>query len=226
MTTPTQKTARTAGLLYLLLAITGGFGIMYIPTVIMVPTDAAATANNIITHEWLYRLSIAANIISQVTFVFLALALYRLFENVNKNQARIMVGLVIASVPITFVNMLNEIMPLVFLNNSEHMKAFDQNQLQGFVMAFLDLSNHGTAVVEVFWGLWLFPFGLLIIRSGFIPRIFGILLIIACFGYLTDTITHLLFPAYNYITAPITAATGTIGEFAIILWLLIKGAKV
>jgi hypothetical protein len=220
-----KKTARNAGILYLFLAITGAFGIMYIPMVIVIPTDPVSTAKNILDNGGLFRLSIFSQMISQTIFIFLILTLYRLFREVDLKNARLMVGLVFVAVPIAFLNTLNQIITLNFLGGDSFLGAFNKGQLQAMAMVFLNLSNDGIALAQIFWGLWLFPFGLLVIRSKFIPKWIGYLLIVACFGYVVNSTAHFLLPNYVALVAPFTAVAGTVAEFSIILWFLIKGVK-
>ncbi len=220
-----KKTARTAGLWYLLLGITGIFGLMYIPSQIMVEGNAAATANNIIQSELLYRYGILGNLICQTLFIFLVLKLYRLFKDVDENNAKLMVTFVVVSIPITFVSELIHIAPLILLSGNDFLQSFNQEQLQSLSMFCIELYYHGINIVEIFWGLWLFPFGVLVYKSGFIPKVFGILLMIACFGYLAHTFAALIYPDIRGLVSEFTSITGTVGEFAIILWLLIKGTR-
>ena len=220
-----KKTARNAGILYLFLAITGAFGIMYIPMVIVIPTDPVSTAKNILDNGGLFRLSIFSQMISQTIFIFLILTLYRLFREVDLKNARLMVGLVFVAVPIAFLNTLNQIITLNLLGGDSFLGAFNKGQLQAMAMVFLNLSNDGIALAQIFWGLWLFPFGLLVIRSKFIPKWIGYLLIVACFGYVLNSTAHFLLPNYVALVAPFTAVAGTVAEFSIILWFLIKGVK-
>ena len=220
---PRKGTARTAGLLYLLLAVTGGFSMLYVPSLI-VPGDAAATAANIAANESLFRLGIFSGLISQVVFVLLVLALYALFRGVSKGYSSVMVALVVAAAPVAFLNMLNQVAALHMLGGAAYLTAFAPGQVNALMMLFLDLHGHGLLIVELFWGLWLLPLGLLVIRSGFIPRMIGALLIIGFAGYLLDFATRLLLPEYTAIVSPI-AGVSKFGELAIILWLLIKGVK-
>lgn len=220
----TKKTARVAGLLYLLMSIPGGFSLLYVPSVLIVPGDAAATANKIQTSELLFRIGIVSELICATGFIFVALALYRLLKGVDKTQASLMVTLFVVSVPISFLNVLNEIAALTLLSGANFLSVFDPRQLDALVMVFLRLHNHGILLAQIFWGLWLFPFGILVMRSGFLPRILGVLLIAACFGYLASSFTFLLVPAYGHIVSRF-AMVLTLGELPIILWLLIKGAK-
>lgn len=207
------------------LAITGAFGIMYIPMVIVIPTDPVSTAKNILDNGGLFRLSIFSQMISQTIFIFLILTLYRLFREVDLKNARLMVGLVFVAVPIAFLNTLNQIITLNLLGGDSFLGAFNKGQLQAMAMVFLNLSNDGIALAQIFWGLWLFPFGLLVIRSKFIPKWIGYLLIVACFGYVVNSTAHFLLPNYVALVAPFTAVAGTVAEFSIILWFLIKGVK-
>jgi len=220
-----KKTARIAGLLYLLIAITGAFGIMYVPINIIVTGDATATANNIMESGLLYRLVIISNLISQTIFIFLVLALNSLLKEVNPRHAKLMVTLVTVAVPIAFLNTLNLVAAMILVSGADYLNVFEANQLNALMMGFLNLYEHGVFIVGIFWGLWLYPFGLLVIMSKFIPKIIGIFLIIGCFAYLTDSFTALLLPHYKDIISPFLMMPLMIGEFSIILWLLIKGVK-
>jgi hypothetical protein len=220
---PSTATARTAGFLYLILAVTGGFSMLYVPSLI-VPGNAAATANNIVAYESLFRLGVVSGLICQVVFVFLVLVLYQLFKGVNNTHAVLMVALVVAAVPVAFLNMLNQLAALHVLSGADYLRAFGTDQLNALVMLFLDLHSQGLLIVEIFWGLWLLPLGLLVLKARFMPGFIGVLLIVGFLGYLIDFLTRLLFPSYTAIVSPIAGAS-KFGELAMILWLLIKGVK-
>ena len=222
---PTKESARMAGLLYLLMAVTSAFGLLYVPSKIIVAGNAVSTANNILASESLFRIGIISSLIGQISFIFLVLALYSLFKRVNETHARLMVALVLAAVPIMFVNTLIQLGTFIVLGEADYLKAFGPDQLNALMMIFLNLYNYGIFVVGIFWGLWLFPFGLLVFKSGFIPRILGILLIISCFSYLVDSFSFLLIPSGHDAVSKFTVAPMAIGEISIILWLLIKGVK-
>ncbi|MDP9229670.1 MAG: DUF4386 domain-containing protein [Bacteroidota bacterium] len=220
-----KKTARLAGLLYFILGITGYYAIMYVPGKIIVRGDAVATANNILANEFLFRTGIVSHLISVTTFLFLALVLYRLFKQVNEYQAKLLVVLVVVQIPIIFLIETCRITSLMILKG-EVLKTLAPEQLQDLSMIFLKIHAYGIQTVEIFWGLWLIPFGQLVYKSGFIPRILGVLLIIAGVGYTVDSFTFMLFPNYREYSQ-ITAFTFSgIGELSIILWLLIKGVRV
>jgi hypothetical protein len=220
----TKKTARIAGVLYLVNGVTGFFGIIYVPGRLIVSGNATATANNILASERLFRLGIASELICAVEFVFLFWILYRLLGGVNKTHASLMVILGLVFVPIMVVNTLSEIGALMLLHRADFLSVFDKRQLETMAMLFLDLHRYGYVVGWIF-GLFHFHFGVLVFRSGFLPRILGVLLIAACFGYLADSLTPLLLPGYANIVGRFASIPLTLGEPAIILWLLIMGAK-
>jgi len=219
-----KTTARIAGLLYLVNGITGFFGIVYVPGRLIVPGNAAATANNIFASERLFRLGIVSELICAAEYVFLLWALYRLLAGVNKTHATLMVILGLVFIPIMCVNVLNEIAALTLVRGADFLSVFDKTQQEAMAMLFLDLHRYGYIVGSIF-GLWLFPFGFLVYRSGFLPRVLGVLLIAAGFGYLADCFTPLLLPAYASLVGRIASIPLTLGEPAIILWLLIRGAQ-
>ena len=220
-----KKLARIAGLWYLLMAITGPIGLLYVPSKLIVPGNATATANNIMTSESLFRIGIASNLICQIAFIFLVLALYRLLNDVNQQYASLMVALVLVSIPIAFLNMLNPLAVLLLLSGSSFLSVFEPDQLHALALVFLNLQEYGTVIVEIFWGLWLLPFGLLVFKSGFFPKILGVLLILACFGYVVHSFTFLLFPHYEAIVETYAGVPEGIGELSMVLWLLIMGTK-
>ena len=220
----TKQTARIAGLLYLVNGVTGFFGIIYVPSRLIVSSNAAATASNILASERLFRLGIVSELICAVEFIFLVWILYRLLGGVSKTESSLMVMLGLVFVPIMFVNTLSEIAALMLLRGADFLSVFDKRQMEAMAMLFLDLRRYGYVVGWIL-GLWLFPFGVLVFRSGFLPRILGVLLIAACFGYLADSLTPLLLPSYEDVVGRIANIPLTLGEPAIILWLLIRGAK-
>ena len=219
-----KKTARLAGLLYLILVITGIYGIMYVPSQIIVKGDAATVANNILSNEFLFRTGIISGLISNIIFVFLVLALYRLLKQVNEHTAKLMVALVIVQIPAVFIMEAFNITSLMIFKG-EIFKTFELSQRHDLAMLFLRINDYGMLTLEMFWGLWLLPLGLLVYKSGFIPRIFGILLIIAGIAYMNDSLVSLLFPSYSAFVNQPTLLLVAIGEISITPWLLIKGVK-
>ncbi len=220
----TKKKARVAGILYLLASIIGFFGLIYVPSKLIAPGDATATADHVRASPNLLRFGIASELTSFIIFIFVVLALYRLFKAVNGKHALAMVILLLVSIPISLLNVLNDIAALILVSGADFLSAFEKGQLDVLAYLFLRLHGEGFVVAQIFWGLWLFPFGILVIRSGFIPRVLGVLLFIAGSGYLASSFTSLLLPSYRHLVDQF-AMVLTIGELPIIFWLLIWGAK-
>lgn len=219
-----QHQARVAGVLYLGLLI-APIGLVYVPSELIVSGNATATADNIRASEWLLRIGMATELIHQVIAVFLVLALYRLFKAVNETHAKQMVILgALVSVPIMFINVLNEIAAQVLVSGADFLSVFEKPQLDALAYLFLRLHGEGLTVVSIFWGLWLFPFGMLVIRSRFIPRVLGVLLMITGIAYLVSSFATLVVPRYAPLVSQV-AFPFYFGEFPIIFWLLIWGAK-
>jgi len=220
----TKRAARIAGVLYLMASIPGAFGLIYVPSVLIVSGDAAATARNIAASETLFRAGILAHVIGQACFIFVAFALYRLLKGVNQRLAVLMVTLIVVSIPISLVNELNHVAVLRLASASGPAAALGKAQTEGLVDLFLRLYGSGILIAEIFWGLWLFPFGLLVIRSGFLPRVLGVLLLVAGVGWVVQSCTSMLSPPlWNAIHGVVSVLKK--GELLMILWLLIVGAK-
>src|SRR5262245_12883774 len=223
---PTVKAARIAGLTYLLLGVVGPVRLIYIPSVVMVRGNPSATANNIVAHESLFRIGILSDLLTGLFALLVTFALYRLFKAVDQNLAIAMVILGSLMVtPIYFLNTLNDAAALMLARGMDFTAPFNQAQREALAMLFLRLHHHGVVINEIFWGLWLLPFGLLVIRSGFLPRFLGVWLIINCFAYLATSFTGLLFPQYEERVSNLLFPA-LFGEVAIMLWLVIRGARV
>ena len=222
--TTIRSQARRAGLLYMLMALTAPIGLMVVPGRVVVTGDAAATAERLRSLESLARIGLASELFHQTVAIFVVLALYRLFRGVSESLARQMVILgALVSVPIMFANAINSIAALVCASRPEFLSAFDPAQLDGLAYLFMRLHARGITVASIFWGLWLFPFALLVVRSGFIPRPIGVLMMIAGVGYLVSATVTLLVPQF----APVVnnyALALELGELPVIFWLLIWGA--
>lgn len=220
----TRNKGRAAGLLYILASIPAVFALLYVPSKIIVHGDAAATVRNIASFESLFRFAIAADLISQALFVFVALALYQLLRGVDHRLALQMLTLILVAIPIAFLNEVNSVAALQLARGGDFLAPLDSPQRDALAMFFLNLRGYGFEIAGIFWGLWLFPLGLLIYRSGFIPRVLGILLMIACFAYLANSFTSLLVPTYASAVArwanPVTSF-----EIVFMLWLAIVGVK-
>ena len=219
-----KKTARLAGLLYLIWVITGLFSILYISPRIFVSGDAVSTAKNILSYEFLFRISIINDLISSTIGVLLVLTLYKLLKQVNEHQARLMVAFLFVTIPVAFIMEAFNLTALMILKG-EILKSFELSQRQDIAMVFLKMNDHCTFALELFWGLWLIPLGQLIYKSKYIPSILGIFLILNGVAYIIQGILSLLFPNYRTIIAQFAMPFWILGEISITLWLLIKGVK-
>jgi len=225
----TKRTARLAGLLYLLSSLVGAPALLYVPGRLIVEGDAAATADRLRASGGLLRLGIASELAGFSLFVFVALTLYRLFRPVSERHALAMMVLILISIPITFAGVLPEIAALDLVGASGgagaagYLSALDGHSRDALAYLCLQVHAKGYSVAEVFWGLWLFPFGVCVIRSAFIPRFLGILLMIAAFGYLASAASSLVLPDHAAALAPVTKLKAL--ELPIIFWLLLWGAR-
>lgn len=221
-----KKTARIAGLLYLGVVLTGIFTLMYVPSKLFVADNASLTYQNIASSQSLLRFGIVGGLLCYTFFLFLPLVLYKLLKPVNENYAKLMVLFAVLSVPIFFLNVQNLFSILSLINEGQSKFGLTSEQTQSQVMLCLNQYDNGMRIVHIFSGLWLLPFGYLVYKSGFLPKILGILLMLGCFGYLINFIGNTLISDYSklglssYISLP-----ASIGEIGICLWLLVMGAK-
>ncbi len=220
-----NKSARTSGMLYLIVVVTGIFSLIYVPSQLNVPGDALATVNNIMASATLFRLGIVSLMINQIAFLLLPFMLYQMLHYVSKNAAVLMVAFAVVSVPIAMVGIAYKLDVLSLLSGAGYLETFTTAQLHAKVMLSLSAYSNAILVTTIFWGLWLLPFGYLVFKSGFLPRILGVLLMLGCFGNLIDVFAGVLVPGHtasvisNFVTLP-----SGFGEIGICLWLLIMGA--
>jgi len=220
----TKNPGRCAGLLYVLISIIGFFAMGYVPDKLIVSGNAAATANNIAASETLFRLGIAGELIGQAGFIFVALALYDLLKGVNRRHASLMVILIVVSIPIALLNELNSFAALVLVRGADFLSILNKPQRDALAMLFLNLHGRGFVVAEIFWGLWLFPLSLLVYKSRFLPRFLGVWLALAGFAWVILSLTGVLLPQYQDKVYSY-CQPAFFGEIALMLWLLIRGAK-
>jgi hypothetical protein len=217
-----QKIARVAAFVFLIIFCQGMASELFIRPAIIVPGDAAATVKNIMASGLLFRVSIVSDLIRQMFLVLLPLVLYKLLKPVNKNIALLMVTFALVCVPFSMLNELNHFAVLLLSSGADYLKAFGADQLQALVMFFLDLRNHGTFIPQVL-SLWVLFLGYLVFKSGFLPRILGILLMLGGLCYTVQAVLFLLFPNFG---AMILGLFAFFGEVLFYLWLLIKGVNV
>ncbi|HXT63547.1 MAG TPA: DUF4386 domain-containing protein [Pyrinomonadaceae bacterium] len=225
-----KNPGRCAGVLYLLL-MGAPLRLVYIPAKLFVPGDAAATANNIATHETLFRLGIVLDLFSSVVVIFLALAFYDLFKQVNRKLAVLVVilGGILPSA-INFGNVGSDLVALTVARGSggllraNVLAAFDQPQREALMMLFLNLHSQVINAAQTFWGLWLLPLAILIWRSRFLPRFVAVWLGVNGFAYVAMSFTSLLLPQYDRTVSTYLSPALT-GEMVLMLWLLIRGVN-
>ena len=220
------RTARSIGWLYLSMVLPAPFNLVYIPSRFIVSGDAAATAANINASELTFRFGILSGLITNALFIALAVALYGWLKDVDRVQARLLLMFAAVGAILGLGNLLNEIAPLILLSGANYLAPFSRTQLESLAYGILRLRSQGMSVEMAFWGLWLFPFGVLVIKSRFIPKWIGIALIVGCFAWLAESFTGILFPASRGLVDQIMTPLYSVGELSMVGWLLWKGGKI
>ena len=218
-----NQNARLAGLLYMIVVLTGIVSLAYVPSQLIVWDNPALTVENIKTAEFLFRVGIFSGVLCYIAFLALPFALFKLFEKTNREVAMFMVIFAVISVPISIFNLIGKLDVLTVINNTALLELYSPQQISAQVMTMLRSYYNGITIVQVFWGLWLFPFGYLVFKSGLIPRVFGILLMLGCISYLIRFTGAILLPELDipsFVRLP-----ASIAEIGTCLWLLIMGAK-
>jgi len=222
-----KNTARAAGFIYLVVIITGMFSLAYIPRKLIDWSNSSVTFNNITTSPSLFKFGIYSSIICYVAFTFLPLVLYKLLRTVNESHARAMLILALLSVPLSFNNLQHKYAALTFTGKEPFLQNISIEDLQNKLMFSLHQYNDGILLATVLWGLWLFPFGLLVYRSGFIPKFLGVLLMLGCVGYLTNFTGDTLLDNYSQIgIGKYIGMLPAIAETSICVWLLFFGLQI
>lgn len=222
-----KKTARLAGIYYLFNVILSIYYMEYVPGEIMVWGNPEATMNNFLENEILFRIAILVGIAVHISFILLPITLYKLLSHINKHYALMMVIFALISVPISFGLLLDQY-ELMELFNDYTVLGIEQKQaVNAEVLSAFEKLYNGFFLCQTFWGLWLFPFGYLVFKSGFLPKFLGVALMLGCITYLLDIIGGTLFKDYyEYINTRILIIPAAIGEIGMCLWLLTIGVKV
>jgi len=224
MTTP-QRLARTAGVYYLVVAIFGGFA-HAVRTQVYVPGDATATTDNVVAHADLVRFSFAADLVQATFAVFLVLALYRLLRHAGPATARAMVVFVVLQVGITCLNLVHQFGALMVATEPAYANGFGDEGTDALVLLLMELQHNGYLVAQIFFGLWLFPLGLLAHRSGMFPRALGVLLMVATGAYLVDAgLQFLATDVADVVSGPVLIPVVILAEVWMMAYLLIKGVR-
>jgi hypothetical protein len=220
-----KRTARIAGFLYLILIICGTFAELFVRSSVYEPGNASATARNIWNARGLYRLGFVSDMMMVLTYFLLPLVLYQLLKPVSRKHAVLMVASALMGVSIISMNLINHLAPLILLDQATHLNGFSTEQINSLAYVFLYLHQYGYRIAQLFFGLWLLPFGYLVYHSGFIPKIFGILLMIAFGSFSIDFFLFFLLNHYSAATSGLVTLPTVIGEFSICFWLLLAGIK-
>ena len=216
-----KRTARLAGLIWLLMCVFGPIA-QLIRSKLFIAGDMAATADNIMSNEFLFRLGFVSDLVMMVLFLLLPLVLYKLFSSVDKNLSILMVVFVMVSVPINMLNLLNEFAAFHVLSGAEYLNVIGAEQLMAEAMRSHDLYLHGYEIANVFFALWLIPLGLLVYKSQFLPKILGILLVVGGCSLFLEVFIYFLLPGYETVNT-ILLIPQTLSEFAFLIWVLLKG---
>ncbi len=220
-----RRQSRIAGFWYLVLAVLSPLNLVFVPGALVKGGDAAATAAAIAGAERLFRLGMVTGIAGQIAFLVAGLAFYDLFKAVDKRQGRILLILVIASVPVAVFNAINQAAVLLIADGAGYLEAFTRPQRDAAILFFLKLTESGFHIAGFFWGLWLLPLGVLTLKSAYFPRLFGILLLVGAGGYTVNSTVVFLFPEFVAPLAPAITIAQMISEIPFLLWLLIRGAR-
>jgi len=224
--TSTKTLARIAGSLYLIVAVCGSFAELFVRSRIVVPGDAASTADNIRASATLFRFGFVSDLVQATCLLLTAMALYLLLKHVNKLVAAAMVTFVAVSVAIMCLNLLNQFVALSIATGKDYSRVFGPAGSDALAMLFVDMQHDGYLIAQMFFGLWLLPLGYLVVTSGYFPRALGVVLMIGCFGYLADVFAHFLAPAVAETITAFLLAPAVVGELWLVAWLLVKAVRV
>ena len=220
-----KKMGRIAGLLFLILAITGVFAEFFVRQKLYVLNDHAATTQNILENQWLFRLGIVSDLVMSTMFFIYGYVLYLIFKSVNKNISLFLLLCSVISVAMFCQNSLNQFAVLELLINPDYSDGFKPEQLQILSLFFQNIHTKGYAVNQIFYGLYLLPLGYMIIKSGIVPKIIGIFLVLGFIGDLIEVAAYFLYPSIESVILENITIPADIGEFSLCLWFIIKGAR-
>lgn len=220
-----HRQARLTGFLYILLALLAPLRLIYIPTKLFVAGDADATATNVLAHETLFRWGIVADLCAGTVLVFVVLALYRLLRTVGRPLAIVMVILGgVLPATIYYLNTVNDAAALLLMKGAPYLGVFDEAQRKALALLFLRLHGQVVVAAEMLWGVWLIPLAMLVFRSGFLPRFFGLWLALNGLAYIVQSIAGFIAPdSLDHLDALFMVLQ--LGEVAFMLWMLLFGAR-
>ena len=221
-----NKTARIGGIFYLIIIVLGIFGEAFVRSKLIMSGDATATANNIINAPLLWRMGIAGDLIMHVCDLPLLLVFYILLRPVNKNLALLAVFFNLIQTAVLVATKLNLFTALFLLGSADYLKAFEPDQLHALMYLSIKSDGYGFGLGLLFFGCACLVLGYLIFRSGYLPRLLGVLMQIAGLSYLINSFALVLAPGFANMIFPIVLIPAFIGELSLCLWLIIRGVNV
>ena len=224
--TRTKRTARAAGLLYLIVMLTGIFSLGYVPARIVLSGPPALVASSLANAELLYRAGVVASILCFTAFLILPFALYRLLSPYGKHTGVLMVGVALVGAPIAFGSILHQFQVLSLLHDVGNVSDFEPGHVSRQIAAALEAHRDAIAISKISWGVWLLPLGLLVARSTILPRLLGMFLVLGACGYIADFLAGLLLPEYlDSAWAHFSTMPAALAQFALCMWLIVKAAR-
>jgi hypothetical protein len=220
-----KSTARVGGFLYLVNIVFGFFAIGYVPGVVIKHADAATTAGNILGHELLYRMGLAAHALILLTNIPLAIVFYRLFKIVSRNISLLVVFFTLVGTSVEAASLINQFMPLILLKGNTAFQSFSPGQLQSLAYLGQSLEGAGFNLSLVFFGCYGISIGTLICRSRFLPRAIGVLMIVGGSCYVFNSFASFVAPAFASSLVPYIQLPSGLAELSLCLWLLIAGVN-
>ena len=221
-----NKIARVGGVLYLVIIVAGIFGELFVRGKLIVSGNAAATANNIMSCQLLWRAGIAGDLLMHVCDVPLVLIFYLLLKPVNKNLALLALLFVLIQTAVLIATKLNLFVPLFLMSNADYLKAFEPQQLQALSYIAIRLDGYGFGIGLIFFGCACLVIGYLITRSGYLPRLIGVLMQIGGLCYLINSFALILAPEVADILFPAIMLPSFIAELSFCMWLIVKGVNI
>ena len=221
-----QFYARLCGVLYLYIIVAGMFAELFVRSKLIVPTDAAATASNIMANEFLFRLGFSGELLHLAFDVVVAVLLYALLRPVDRNIALLAALMRFACDIVLAVASLSHFAALKLFADAEYLKTFTPDQLHTLALVALKLHGDGYAISLVFFGFACLALGYLIFRSGFLPKTIGALMAVAGACYLVNSFTHFLSPAFGATLFPAIFVPIFVAELSLAVWLTVKGVNV
>lgn len=216
-----NRLARLAGSVYLVQIFAGSFP-FYVRAKLFEP-DGAATAANVVASETLYRLGMLSEVLVGLTWLSIAFILFVLLKPVRKELSRLFLILTIVGVAAMNMNVVFLGGALLLFKGALSSVTYELGDLQGLGMLLLSLFERGSMVYGLFTGLWLLPLGYVVLKSGYLPKVFGVLLMVGCFGYVVPVIASYVLPEYESIQ--LLVLVSAVAEISFGLWLLFKGVK-